>query len=366
MNNVTREGFIDWAKIRRVQANAKKINEYIVAPGDLLFNHTNSPDLVGKCAVFPGYEEPVTYSNHFLRLRPNLGRVDPGFLFRWIAQLWGHGKFKGMCKQWVNQATVSKEQLLSLSIPLPPLPEQRRIAAILDQADAMRAKRRAAVAKLDTLAQSIFIEMFGDQSRNPMAWPLASLGTFIVNGPQNGLYKPADRYGEGTPILRIDGFYAGQISNQNEFKRVRLESDEKMTYALTEGDIVINRVNSPEYLGKCALIPALKEITVFESNMMRLAVDASRLHPTYLVTALQGPSIKAQIKTRAKHAINQSSINQKDVQGFTLPIPPIDLQRRFAEHLCMLTIVNEQHRASLSRLNALFASLQHRAFRGEL
>lgn len=311
----------------------------------------------GKCFYAEGRWSSLANTQVIL---PDPDQVDVRFL--WF-QLNDESRWprSGSAQPFIKPSDVKAHRIY-----LPSLPEQRRIAAILDQAEALRAKRRAALAKLDTLAQGIFIEMFGDQVSNPMGWPLETLGKFIVNGPQNGLYKPADQYGEGTPILRIDGFYSGRLTNAKGLKRVRLGCEEKQTYALAENDIVINRVNSPEYLGKCAVIPALSETTVFESNMMRLAVDSSLLHPKYLVVALQGPSIRGQIKTRAKHAINQSSINQKDVQGFTLPMPPIDLQHRFSDRLSKLESVAKCFHESLSQLNALFSSLQHRAFRGEL
>ncbi len=78
-------------------------------PNDILFNSTNSPDLVGKTALFSGLDEQVVYSNHFLRLRADTSKVDPGYLARWLHYEYQHGVFKAMCRQWVNQATVAKE-----------------------------------------------------------------------------------------------------------------------------------------------------------------------------------------------------------------------------------------------------------------
>ncbi len=253
-----------------------------------------------------------------------------------------------------------------IKIPLPPLPEQKRIAAILDKADELRAKRRAALAELDTLVQSIFLEMFGDPVANPKGWTRASFGELIVRGPQNGLYKPAGDYGSGTPILRIDGFYDGVVTNLGTLKRIKASAAEQNLYGLDPGDIVVNRVNSREYLGKSALIPNLDEPTVFESNMMRLSVDPNMADPVYVIQFLQTGFIKAEIAKAAKHAVNQSSINQKDVKGFEFSIPPLPLQRTFAARVAAVEKLKAAHRASLAEFDALFASLQHRAFRGEL
>ena len=245
-------------------------------------------------------------------------------------------------------------------------PTQRRIADILDRADALRAKRRAALALLDTLPQSIFIEMFGDPASNPKRWPASRLGDLIASGPQNGLYKPSTDYGTGTPILRIDGFYDGAVTDMRGLKRVRLTDQERELFRLRSDDVVINRVNSREYLGKSALIPALDEPTVFESNMMRFGLNRQAVEPLYVVASLQTAAVKSQILRCAKDAINQSSINQQDVNGIRLNVPPLGLQQVFARRIAEVAKLKTAHLASLAQLDALFASLQHRAFRGEL
>jgi type I restriction enzyme S subunit len=128
----------------------------------------------------------------------------------------------------------------------------------------------------------------------------------------------------------------------------------------------VNRVNSREYLGKSALIPELAELTVFESNLMRFAVDECAIEPRYLINVLQTSSLRNQILRAAKDAVNQSSINQQDVTDLMIHLPPLDLQREFVGRVEAVDKLRASHRASLAELDALFASLQHRAFRGEL
>ena len=254
----------------------------------------------------------------------------------------------------------------SIQIPLPPLDEQRRIAAILDQAETLRTQRRAALALLDRLTQSLFLDMFGDPVANPKGFQRQKLGELISTGPQNGLYKSSTEYGSGTPILRIDAFYDGVVTKLNSLKRVRLSPDEVTTFGLAAEDIVINRVNSIEYLGKSALIPTLSEPTVFESNMMRFTVRRELLDPGYVVHFLQTPFIKSQILAGSKNAVNQSSINQQDVKGFQINVPPLSLQQTFATRIQVIEALKATHRQALAALDALFASLQQRAFAGQL
>ncbi|MBK1684217.1 restriction endonuclease subunit S [Rhodoferax fermentans] len=297
-------------------------------------------------------------------VRSNPQKLDARFLFHFL-------KTKVMQlregSQGAAQGVITREMIFSLSVTLLPLPEQRRIAAILDQADALRAKRREALAQLDSLTQSIFIEMFGDPAANPKAWPRLTLNELMdENGPQNGLYKPSTDYGTGTPILRIDAFYDGVVTKLHSLKRVRLSASELKLYGLRINDIVINRVNSIEYLGKSALIPRLSEHTVFESNMMRFSVRRDLVEPGYVVQFLQTKFIKNQIKSCSKNAVNQSSINQQDVKSFQVNVPPLTLQRTFALRVQSVEALKITHRTALAELDTLFASLQHRAFQGDL
>lgn len=261
---------------------------------------------------------------------------------------------------------VSKSKFENLEISVPPIVEQRRIADILDRTEALRAKRRAALVKLDELSLATFVKMFGNLSSNPMNWEIESVSSLLTGGPQNGIYKPSHLYGRGTPILRIDAFYDGVVTDLNSLKRVELSDDERTIFGLQEGDVVINRVNSIEYLGKCALIPELNEPTVFESNMMRLSLDTTKVVPVFFTRVLQSECVKRQILRGAKQAVNQASINQQDVLGFQVPLPPLWLQQEFASRVQALDRLKAKQRQSLSGMDDLFMALQHLAFQGKL
>jgi type I restriction enzyme S subunit len=299
-------------------------------------------------------------NNHAHVLRPK-ANMDLAFLCRILENYNVTPFVTGTTRGKLTQAGASE-----ILVPVPSLPEQRWIAEILDKADALRAKRRAALAQLDTLTQSIFLDMFGDPATNPKTWAVTKLGELISSGPQNGLYKPASDYGSGTPILRIDAFYGGVVTGLARLKRVRISDQEKALYSLRSGEIVINRVNSREYLGKSALIPALPEPIVFESNMMRFGIDTARIDPVYLIQLLQMRQVRAHILRSAKDAVNQSSVNQQDVKTMPVVLPPMSQQQLFARRVRSLGILDERQRASSVELDALFASLQHRAFRGDL
>ncbi len=311
----------------------------------------------GKC--FHANGEWTSLANTQL-IFPDPERADSRFLWH---QLNNEGRWH---RSGTGQPFIKPSDVKSHLVVLPPLCAQRRIADILDRADAMRAARRTAIAAAESMTPALFMNLFGEPRSNPNAWPVVELGTLISAGPQNGLYKPSGDYGSGTLILRIDGFYDGVVTGVTELKRVRLTDAERATYGLAEGDVVVNRVNSRQYLGKSALIPILPEPVVFESNMMRLSMNRQMAEPTYVVQFLQTSFAKSQILGAAKDAINQSSINQQDLKAIRLPLPPLDLQRQFTRRRRAVEKMLAAHRASLVETDALFASLQHRAFRGEL
>jgi type I restriction enzyme S subunit len=261
---------------------------------------------------------------------------------------------------------VDKSRLEAIELPAIDKHEQERIAAILDKADGIRRGCTQGLTLANNLLRATFLAMFGDLETNQLGWETKSLEELLITDPQNGLYRPAQDYGSGVNILRIDGFYEGYIVKDKPFKRLRIDGDTIRKYRLSEGDIVINRVNSREYLGKSALVEELHEETVFESNMMRFRVDDRRIVPRFLVDQLQTAFIKRQILRASKDAVNQSSINQTDVRNFIIRVPPMRLQRRYVSVVAWKNRADERLHETLNRAEDLFGSLSQRAFRGEL
>jgi type I restriction enzyme S subunit len=263
---------------------------------------------------------------------------------------------------------ISKEYIQEINIPIPPLRYQLLVIKILNEAESLIEKRKAQIEALDQLTKSVFLEMFGDPFKNPKDWDVKLFEHVMIGSPQNGLYKPSSEYTQegGTPILRIDSFYDGKITNITQLKRLKCTEEEVATYGLNNNDIVINRVNSIEYLGKCALVENLLENTVFESNMMRIKVNLDIVNPKYLVVLLCSQFIYNQIIKKAKKSVNQASINQKDVSSLHIIIPPIELQNEFERIIRQIDTQKEKLLKGLCELEKLLNSLLQRAFNGEL
>jgi type I restriction enzyme S subunit len=298
--------------------------------------------------------------SHLAALAP-IGKYEPSYLVHWLR---AHPPSKLIKDD--SYPSIRTSEVSALEVPDLHIDEQRRIAAILDKADSIRRKRQQALTLANDFLKSVFLEMFGDLSTNARNWQTKTIGQILELEPQNGLYRHSSDYGTGTQILRIDGFYDGYLSTEREMKRLAIDPRTVKTYQLTNGDIVMNRVNSPEYLGKCALIEGLTEPTVFESNMMRFRVDAQVANPRFIVDQLRSGYVKTQIAKAAKPAVNQSSINQKDVTSFEVRLPPLESQNQYSELVAAKINADNGLQSALSMAVSLIESLSQRAFRGDL
>jgi len=164
----------------------------------------------------------------------------------------------------------------------------------------------------------------------------------------NGLYKPEADYGEGVPIVRIDDFSNGSLIDENSppLKRVAAIDKEIDKYRISQGEILLNRVNSLEHVGKVALVGKLSEPVLFESNMMRLRFNEDLILPEYARNVLTIPSVVEQIRAKSKRAIGQVSVNQGDIKSIFVPLPPLTEQKRILEALhSRLAVIDGLHKA---------------------
>ena len=206
------------------------------------------------------------------------------------------------------------------------------------------------------------------QQRHRWAW--VRLGQLFSISPQNGVYKPASEYGNGTQIIRIDDFYDGRLIRRTGFRKLRLSNEEIEKYKVQNLDLIINRVNSIEYLGKCALVEDLTENTVFESNIMRCCVIEDVISKVYVAAYLASREGRNRLCENAKHAVNQASINQTDVGNTLVPITSMEEQilivQKIEQKLSQTDALISQIEDHLKKVEALRQSILKKAFTGQL
>lgn len=252
-------------------------------------------------------------------------------------------------------------------VPIPPLPEQRRIAAILDQADALRAKRREALAQLDRLAQSVFVEMFGDPVSNPMNWPESHvLGDVaeIVSGITKGR-KISSSATRSVPYLAVANVQDKALSLAI-VKEIEATEDEISRYALKKNDLLLTEGGDPDKLGRGTLWNDELPECIHQNHVFRVRLTHGEVHPLFLNWLVGSQRGKKYFLRSAKQTTGIASINMTQLRGFPLFMPPLAMQEAFAARIHAVEVQRQAQRTALAELDALFASLQHRAFRGEL
>lgn len=257
-------------------------------------------------------------------------------------------------------------EYLSQPIPLPLLPEQRRIAAILDQADAVRRKRHQALALTEELLRSAFLQMFGDPVRNPKGWDSQRLET--VSEIASGVTKGRKLRGKKTveaPYLRVANVQDGYLDLEN-VKPIEVLPDDVEKYRLEPGDIVLTEGGDPDKLGRGAVWRGQIEGCIHQNHIFRVRANPELLVPEYLSALLGSPRGKRYFLRAAKQTTGIASINKTQLRGFPVLLPPLRLQQKFKRWVGEVQVLGEQCKQRDHHQDTLFRALTQRAFRGEL
>jgi type I restriction enzyme S subunit len=337
--------------------------DWFLETGDILFSHINSVEHVGKCAVYRGKPEKLVHGMNLLCLRSDTAKLLPEFAKYLMRGTEFRTRLSNFINKAVNQASVSIGNLKTIPVTVPPLAEQRRIAEVLDRAEALRAKRRAALAQLAALTQSLFLDLFGDPATNSKGFPKTPLAS-LIRGDDTinyGVVQPGDGLDEGVPLVRVGDLIEGKVRH-SDLKRIAPSIEAAYKRSRLRGDeILVSCVGS---IG----VVAMANESVKGFNIARavaripLAETTSRLFmAAYLSTDFVQRYFTNELRT-----VSQPTLNIKQLSETTVVLPPIELQHEFARRVEAAEKLKTAQRAALAELDALFATLQHRAFKGEL
>ena len=308
---------------------------------------------------------PVCTNQGFKSLVPRNGIASADFLYWWLKIHQRDIQQKG---RGATFKEVSKEIVEDLRIPLPPLPEQKRLAAILDAADALRAKRREALAQLDSLLQATFLDMFGDPVTNPKGWEQLAVADLCESsddvrcGPFGTQLHQHEFTDSGVPLWGIKHVNAGFAFPTDEFV-----SDEKAAslanYSIIPGDLVMTRKGT---IGNCHIYPSSLSPGIMHSDLLRLRLSPTRAESQFICSQfVYSRHIQRQLELMSPGAV-MPGINVTKLKKLAVEAPPLKFQHRFAAIAESVEQQKDRQRAHLTELDTLFASLQSRAFRGDL
>ena len=256
-------------------------------------------------------------------------------------------------------------EVFKIKIRLPPLAEQKRIAEILDAAEALRAKRHEALGQLDTLIQSIFLDMFGDPVTNPLGWEVRELSgtkSRVQIGPFGSLLHKKDYVVDGVPLVNPMHIVRGEIHVDNEQTVSEQKAATLSNYRLQAGDVVMGRRGE---MGRCAIVSDCEAGMLCGTGSLFFRPHPDELSSHFLANTLSSESMQRALEGLSQ-GVTMPNLNRTMVEGLKVALPPLDLQGRFAEIVKSVQRHRASQRAHLAELDTLFASLQARAFRGDL
>jgi len=268
-------------------------------------------------------------------------------------------------QQGAAQKHVYAKDVAKLQIFLPPISEQRRIAAILDKADEVRSKRKAALETLETLSQAIFIEMFGNPVTNPMGWEIRSLKEVVDRvqiGPFGSLLHKSDYIEGGLPLVNPMHISGGRIIPDSRHSVDPAHAMRLSNYVLREGDLVMGRRGE---MGRCALVGPDEAGMLCGSGSLFIRPDATHTQGEYLNGLLSSSFMKRYLENEAR-GVTMSNLNGSIIENLPIPLPDKQLQQRYVKALQKIQSQTEAAASDDVQLAILFASLQQRAFKGEL
>lgn len=338
----------------------------LVQRNDVLVS-TVRPNLNAVAQISDDFDG-ATASTGYCVLRPRKDSLDSSYLFHWV-------RTPIFVELMVQQATgasypaVNSKIVKASKIPLPPLEEQRRIARILDKADALRQKRRAALAKLDTLLQATFLDMFGDPVTNPMGWEVKKLSN--IADIESGVTKSKSRIkGKETvevPYMRVANVQDGEIlTGEQDIKTIKVLPQDAERYILQYGDILLTEGGDPDKLGRGGIWRGEIEQCIHQNHIYRVRLDSDQFIPEYLSALIGSQYGKRYFLKAAKQTTGIASINKTQLKAFPALVAPLDLQKRFRSFAFEAKTFKNSIENSLQTYDNLFHSLQQRAFSGNL
>ncbi|MFG5724704.1 restriction endonuclease subunit S [Streptomyces murinus] len=336
--------------------------------GDILVAKITPCFQNGKIAQAQIEHEIGAGSTEFHVVRPN-EEVDGRYLLRFLRQDFIRVEGELRMTGTGGQKRVPESYLRRLMVPLPPIAEQKRLAALLDQVDTLRVKRREAMVLLEDLAHSIFLEMFGDPISNSRGWKRMRMGDLLVGIESGKSPKCLDRRAEEEEwgVLKL-GAVTRCVYLQDENKALPSGVAPDTRHEVRAGDLLFTRKNTPNLVAASAYVRSTRSRLLMPDLVFRLVVaDGAPIDKVYLHALLTQSGVRRKLQDLASgSAASMVNISKAKLLEFMCEVPPVDLQRRFAQRIEAVEAQRDVHRTHLAALDELFASLQQRAFSSTL
>ena len=354
---------VDWDNVPSCECTEKDYEKYALHKGDIVFARTGAT--TGKSFLIRECPQAV-FASYLIRVSPS-SKINSEYL-SWFFQTPDYWRQITFSSTGTAQPGVNSTKLKELQIPLPPIEEQKRIAAILDKADRVRRKRQEAIRLTEELGRSIFLDMFGDPISQD--WKMVKVVDMaeksknsMRTGPFGSNLLHSEFVDEGIPVLGIDN----AVKNRFLWAKPRFITPEKYkqlkNYTVYPEDVVITIMGT---CGRCAIIPDDCPTAINTKHLCCITTNKEICLPEFLYGYfLFHPIAKQYFERNTKGAI-MDGLNQTIIKGLPIPLAPIDLQHQYKGAIQKLNILEVKANNHFGNSENLFNSLLQRAFRGEL
>ncbi|MCP4576033.1 MAG: restriction endonuclease subunit S [Deltaproteobacteria bacterium] len=336
------------------QKTNQALSRSIIQENDILLSIAGT---IGRSAIVPKGTPQLNCNQAVAILRPT-SKINPKFLRLCLDSIDSQAQINGS-KVTATISNLSLSQIKGLKIPLPPLPDQKRIAAILDKADVIRRKRRQALKLADDFLRATFLDMFGDPVTNPKGWEVKPLSELC--DVRDGTHDSPKYVQDGYPLITSKNVKNGKL----DFSEVNLISEDDFLQinkrsAVDVGDIIMPMIGT---IGNPVLVETSRKFAI--KNVALIKFIQTSIKNDYILHLLKSHYFEWIIQ-RSNRGGTQKFIALKDIRSFPIPVPDIRQQSKFSDLRMKIKAVNASEDELGSASDTLFNSLTQRAFRGEL
>lgn len=336
-----------------------KYESYVLEDGDLLMSHINSVQYLGRTVLYVKQtDETIIHGMNLLRLKARRDVINPAYARYCFYGSPFRRQVRKITKKSVNQASFAVKDLKQIKIDVPSLSEQEQIVEVLDKLQKIIEIRSNELSTLDNLIKARFVELFGDPINNPKGWEVVTIGD-IVTEVKYGTSKPAVEGGK-YPYLRMNNLTSDGHLDLNDLKYIDISEDEIEKCVVRKGDVLFNRTNSIELVGKTAVFD-LPDDMVIAGYIIRVRLN-ERMLPEVLSQYMNLAALKDILRSMAKGAVNQANINAQELQSIKVYIPDMGLQKKFIEMKEQVDKSKVAVQKALDESQKLFDSLMQQYF----
>jgi type I restriction enzyme S subunit len=358
---------LDESDILAVPERFIKRNEQFLKEGDLLISSANSWELVGKTVRVSKLNYKATAGGFISILRPKREIIDPNYLYRFITHQETQHKIRHLGRQTTNISNLDRKRFLKLKIPLPSLPVQKKIAAMLEKADTLRSQCQQMEQELNSLAQSVFLDMFGD----PTQTTLSKLKLReCLSKMESGWSPNCESFAAaaGRPgILKLGAVTSG-VYLEKENKAMIDGSEPKKALEVKSGDLLFTRKNTFDLVAAVAYVRRTRSKLYIPDLIFRFVpIEDKPISKIYLWGLFSSVNFRKVVQSLATGAAgSMPNISKAKLLDLEIPFPPIELQEQYENRIVKIWELVATHEAKKKKVNEAFESVLQRAFKGEL